>query len=188
MRHNLCVVTVDETQPRAEAFAVKGSRSVAVGRNEDFRPLASADSTLINAEGITATPGFFDAHSHPSGAGVDELLNVNVNLRSVSAIQAVLCGRVEATPPGKWVAGRKYDDTKLGEGRPINRRHLDKIAPNHPVEVRHGGGHTAVYNNRAFRLAGVPLRLLTRAEGDSIARTASLQGSLPSTREPRYAC
>ena len=153
--HNARIYTVDESQPRAEAFAVKGSRFVAVGRNEDVRPIAGASTTVIDAGGMTVTPGFIDAHSHPSGAGVDELLQVNVDLRSVRAIQAALRERVEATPPGEWVVGFKYDDTKLDEGRPINRRDLDEIAPDHPVEVRHRGGHTAVYNSKAFELAGI---------------------------------
>ncbi len=153
--HNARVFTVDETRPRAEAFAVKGSRFAAVGRNEDIRGLSGSDTTLIDAEGMTVTPGFIDAHSHPSGAGVDELLLVNVDLRSIKAIQAALRERVTVTPPGEWVVGFKYDDTKLDEGRPINRQDLDEIAPDHPVEVRHRGGHTAVYNSRAFRLAGI---------------------------------
>ena len=153
--HNARIVTVDETQPRAEALAVKGSRFVAVGRTDDIRPIAGANTTVIDAEGMTVTPGFIDAHSHPSGAGVDELLQVNVDLRSVKAIQAALRKRVETTPPGEWVVGFKYDDTKLDEGRPINRRDLDVIAPDHPVEVRHRGGHTAVYNSKAFQLAGI---------------------------------
>ena len=153
--HNARVFTVDETQSRAEAFAVKGSRFVAVGRNDDIRPLSGTNTKVIDAEGMSVTPGFIDAHSHPSGAGVDELLHVNVDLRSVRAIQAALRGRVEATPPGEWVVGFKYDDTKLEEGRPINRRDLDEIAPNHPVEVRHRGGHTGVYNSKAFQLAGI---------------------------------
>ena len=153
--HNARIFTINETQPRAEAFAVKGARFVAVGGNEDIRALAGADTTLIDAEGMTVTPGFIDAHSHPSGAGVDELLQVNVDLRSVGTIQEALRERVGATPIGEWVVGFKYDDTKLEEGRPINRRDLDEIAPNHPVEVRHRGGHTAVYNSKAFQLAGI---------------------------------
>ena len=153
--HNARVFTVNESQPRAEAFAVNGSRFVAVGRNEDLRPLSGAGTKLIDAEGMTVTPGFIDAHTHPSGAGVDELLHVNVDLRSVGAIQTALYERVVSTPPGEWVVGFKYDDTKLDEGQPINRRDLDAIAPSHPVEVRHRGGHTAVYNSAAFRLAGI---------------------------------
>ncbi len=156
--HSARVFTVNEMQPKAEAFAVKDSRFVAVGSNDGIRPLAGPTTKVIDAEGMTVTPGFIDAHSHPSGAGVNELLHVNVDLRSVRAIQEALHQRVEQTPPGEWVIGFKYDDTKLDEGRPIYRRDLDEVAPDHPIEVGHRGGHTAVYNSKAFRLAGVAAR------------------------------
>ena len=137
---------------------MKGSRFLAVGSGDDIRPLATTSTEVIDAEGMTVTPGFIDAHSHPSGAGVDELLHVNIDLRGVSAIQEALRKRANETPPGEWVIGFKYDDTKLDEGRPINRRDLDEIAPDHPVEVRHRGGYTAVYNSKAFQLAGITAR------------------------------
>jgi predicted amidohydrolase YtcJ len=51
------------------------------------------------------------------------------------------------TKAGDWVLGFKYDDTKMAEGRPINRHDLDEAAPNNPVFIRHRGGHTAIYNS-----------------------------------------
>jgi predicted amidohydrolase YtcJ len=48
-----------------------------------------------------------------------------------------------------------YDDTKLREGRPLNRLDLDEAVPDHPVAVGHRGGHTGVYNSLAFERAGV---------------------------------
>ena len=88
--HSARIITVDKHQPRAEALAVKGSRFVAVGRNEAICPIAGANTTMIDAERMTVTPGFIDAHSRPSGAGVDELLLVRVDPRSVRAIQPAL--------------------------------------------------------------------------------------------------
>jgi predicted amidohydrolase YtcJ len=152
---NARVYTVDDSQPRAEAFAVKNGRFVAVGSTDDVRNLVGTGTQVIDAEGMTVTPGFIDAHSHPSGAGVSELLNVNVDLRSIAEIQRALQQRAAETPPGEWVIGFKYDDTKLREGRPITRRDIDEVVPNHPVVVGHRGGHTGVYNSKAFELAGV---------------------------------
>jgi predicted amidohydrolase YtcJ len=146
---------MDPGLPRAEAFAVKNGRFIAVGTNDDVRNLASAQTEIIDATGMTVTPGFIDAHTHPSSGGVSELVHVNCDLRSVEAIQAAIAKRVAETPPGEWVVGFKYDDTKLREGRPLNRRDLDAVAPNHPVVVGHRGGHTSVYNSRAFEKAGI---------------------------------
>ena len=149
------VYTVDDTQPMVEAFAVKADRFVAVGSNDDIRNLATRDTTVIDAEGMTVTPGFIDAHSHPAYGGIYELVQVNCDLRSIPEIQAVLRERAATTPPGEWVVGFKYDDTKVREGRRITRKDLDEAVPNHPVQVTHRGGHTAWYNSKAFELAGI---------------------------------
>ncbi len=149
------VYTIDDDRPTAEAFAVRGDRFVAVGGTEEIRALAGPETEVLDLRGLTVTPGFIDAHSHPAGAGLSQLLHVNVNLGSIAEIQEALRARAAETPPGEWVIGVMYDDTKLEEGRPVRRRDLDRAVPDHPVEVRHRGGHTAVYNSRAFELAGV---------------------------------
>jgi predicted amidohydrolase YtcJ len=145
------VYTVDDAQPRAQAFAVKHGRFVAVGSNDDIRNLATRNTTILDAEGMTVTPGLIDAHCHPSG--VRELTGVNVNLETVEQVKAVLAKKAAETPPDYWVTGYMYDDTKLD--RPVTRHDLDEAVPNHPASVGHRGGHTGVYNSVAFELAGV---------------------------------
>ena len=145
------VYTSDGVQPRAEAFAVKNSRFIAVGSTIDIKNLAGQRTQLIDAEGMTVTPGFIDAHCHPSG--VNELYGVNANVRTVALLQEALRKKAAGTPPGHWVAAFMFDDTKLD--RPLHRRDLDEAVPNHPVDVAHRGGHTNWYNTKAFALAGV---------------------------------
>ncbi len=152
---NAKVFTIDEDQPQAEAFAVKGDRFTAVGSSSDIRNLASSRTETIDAEGMTVVPGFIDAHSHPSSAGVNELVQVNADLRSITEIKEALRQRAAITQEGQWVRAFKYDDTKLTEGRPINRFDIDEVVPNHPAVVGHRGGHTGVYNSMALALAGV---------------------------------
>src|SRR3990172_2968324 len=144
------VLTMDDALPRAEAFAVKSGRFVAVGSNDDVRNLASRETAFIDAEGMTVTPGFIDAHSHPASGGVREIASVNLDLRSIGAIQDAIRKRASSTPPGEWVLGFKYDDTKVREGRQITRKELDEAAPNHPVFVSHRGGHVYWYNTKSF--------------------------------------
>ena len=150
---NARVHTMDETLPRAEAFAIHAGRFLAVGSSDEIRNLAVPGTELIDARGLTVVPGFIDTHSHPDG--VTELVNVNVDLGSIAAIEEALRKKAADTPPGFWVSGFKYDDTKLAEGRPITRRDLDEAVPDRPAVVGHRGGHTGVYNTRAFELAGV---------------------------------
>ncbi len=149
------VYTVDSQQPTAEAFAVKQGRFVAVGSTKQMRQLAGPGAEVIDAEGMTVTPGFIDAHTHPASSGVAALRKVDCDLRTIAEIKAAVRRRAANTPPGRWVKGFKYDDTKLRDGRALTRADLDEAAPEHPVEVLHRGGHTAIYNSAAFKAAGV---------------------------------
>lgn len=150
------VLTQDDDLPTAEAFATKGGRFLAVGDTRDVSNLiAQGRTSVIDAAGMTVLPGLIDSHSHPSGVGLSELKDVNTNLGSIARIQQALRERANRTPPGEWIVGFMYDDTKLQEGRPLSRRDLDDAVPDHPVAVGHRGGHTGVYNSLAFELAGV---------------------------------
>jgi predicted amidohydrolase YtcJ len=146
------VLTSDPAAPRAEAFAVKSGRFVAVGSTEEIRNLSTRRTAILDAGGMTVTPGFIDAHCHPSG--VNELYGVLTNLASKREILDALRKKAAATAPGYWVEGFLYDDTKVREG-PITRVDLDQVSTQHPVAVNHRGGHTTVFNSKAFELAGV---------------------------------
>lgn len=146
------VYTIDDATPQAEAFAVAQGRFIAVGSTDDIRNLVGPNTEVIDAEGMTVTPGFIDTHCHPSG--VNELYGVNTNLRTVAEIQAALRAKAAETPPGYWVSGFMFDDTKVVDG-PLHRTHLDEAVPDHPVNVAHRGGHTNWYNSAAFALAGI---------------------------------
>jgi predicted amidohydrolase YtcJ len=148
---NARVYTIDTAQPRAEAFAVKNGRFVAVGSSSDVRNLATARTRVVEAGGQTVTPGFIDTHCHVSGVG--ELYSVNANVRRVRELQANLKARADKTPAGQWVEGIMFDDTKLDVV--LTRRFLDEVTRDHPLVVNHRGGHTSWYNSRAFELAGI---------------------------------
>jgi predicted amidohydrolase YtcJ len=126
---------------------------VAIGTTAEIRGLATRNTSVIDAGRMTVTPGFIDAHCHPGE--LEELYDVNVDLRSIAEIQQALRKRAAQTRPGYWVRGFKFDDTKLTDGRPLSRKDLDEAVPDHPVRVDHRGGHTTWFNSRAFQLARV---------------------------------
>ncbi len=152
---NANVHTVDAALPRAEALAVKSGRFLVVGSGGDIENVIGAGTEVVDAAGMTVVPGFIDAHNHPTYAGIRHLTQVDTNLPTIASIQSVLRERASRTPQGEWIQGFLYDDTKLEDGRPLLRTDLDEAVPEHPVAVVHRGGHTAVYNSKAFELAGI---------------------------------
>ncbi|MCB9384599.1 MAG: amidohydrolase [Bryobacterales bacterium] len=153
--HNANVYTVDENQPKAEAVAIAGDRFFAVGSNDEVLALATSATRKMDLAGATVVPGFIDAHTHPVYSGIRHLRWVDCDLRSIDAIQKAIRAKAAQTPPGEWVVGFKYDDTKTVERRKLTVRDLDEAAPNHPVFIQHRGGHTAYVNSKAYAAAGI---------------------------------
>ena len=145
------VLTQEAAVPRAEAFAVKDGRFVAVGSTADIRNLATARTRVIDAAGMCVLPGFIDTHCHPDG--ISELFEANANVRTLAELQANLRARAATTPEGYWVVGAMFDDTKLDKR--LTKADLDAVSTRHPIVVNHRGGHTDWYNSAAFALAGV---------------------------------
>ncbi len=157
--YNARAATVDAAMPRAEAFAVKNGRFIAVGSTRDIRGLAAKGTQMFDAKGMTIVPGFIDCHNHASGDTLlYEVLVGNpfeVEFVTIASIIEKLRARAAKTPPGYWVDGRFFDDTKVKDNRLLNIHDLDQVSKDHPVAVHHRGGHTTFYNSKAFELAHV---------------------------------
>jgi len=156
---NAKVYTVDARLPRAEAFAVKAGRFVAVGTTADIKGLIGKNTQQFDARQMTVVPGFTDCHNH---AGGDTLLYevlvgnpFEVEFVTINSIIDKLRVKARQTPPGTWVEGFFFDDTKVKDQRELNRKDLDEVSLEHPVVVRHRGGHTSYYNSKALEMAGV---------------------------------
>jgi predicted amidohydrolase YtcJ len=166
---NAAVYTVDPRLPRAEAFAVKGSRFIAVGTNAEMKALAGKDTRTFDAKRMTIVPGFTDCHNHAGGETLlYEVLVGNpfdVEFVSIRSIVDKLRAKARETPTGTWVEGYFFDDTKVSDKRALNVHDLDDVSREHPVVVRHRGGHTSFYNSKAFELAGVTKETKNTAGG-----------------------
>ncbi|HJZ70319.1 MAG TPA: amidohydrolase [Vicinamibacterales bacterium] len=156
---NAKVYTMDARVPRAEAFAVKGGRILAVGSSAEIRGLAGTATQTFDAGQMTVVPGFIDCHNHAPGTTLlEEVLVGNpfeVEFVTIRSIVDKLRARAKETPPGTWVEGYFFDDTKVKDQRMLNVHDLDEVSKDHPVVVQHRGGHTSFYNSKALELAGV---------------------------------
>lgn len=156
---NATVHTVDPALPRAEAFAVHEGRFAAVGTNAEIRALAGPGTRTFDASGMTVVPGFIDCHNHAPGVallyGVTVGNPYEVEFVTIDSIVAKLRKRAAETPPGTWVEGLFFDDTKVEGGRSLTIHDLDRVSTALPVAVHHRGGHTSFYNSKAFELAAV---------------------------------
>src|SRR5262249_41158286 len=74
---------------------------------------------------------------------------------TIASIVDKLRAKARQTPPGTWVEGFFFDDTKVKDNRQLNIHDLDQVSRDHPVVVHHRGGHTGFYNSKAFEMADI---------------------------------
>jgi predicted amidohydrolase YtcJ len=167
---NAKVYTVDARMPKAEAFAVRGGKFIAVGSTADIKGLIGKRTRTFDATQMTIVPGFIDCHNHaPGNELLYEVLVGNpyeVEFVTIGSIVEKLRAKAQKTPAGTWVEGYFFDDTKVKDKRELNIHDLDQVSKDHPVAVHHRGGHTTYYNSKALQMAGV-----TRATRDTAAGT-----------------
>jgi hypothetical protein len=156
---NAKVYTVDSQMPKAEAFAIKAGRFAAVGTTADMKALIGKGTQTIDAKQMTVVPGFIDCHNHaPGNVLLYEVLVGNpfvVEFVTIDSIVDKLRARARETPPGTWVEGFFFDDTKVKDNRQLNVHDLDKVSKDHPVAVHHRGGHTSYFNSKALEMADI---------------------------------
>ncbi len=156
---NAKVYTVDAARPRAEAFAVRGGRFLAVGTTDEIKALAGKNTQTFDAKQLTVVPGFIDCHNHaPGNTLLYEVIVGNpfeVEFVTIRSIVEKLRAKAKETPPGTWVEGYFFDDTKVQDKRELNVHDLDEVSKDHPVAVEHRGGHTSFYNTKALEMAGI---------------------------------
>ncbi len=140
---------------RAEAFAVKAGKIVAVGDTATIRKLAGKNTLAFDLAGAFVMPGFNDAHVHLANAGFEKL-NVNlIGTRSLAEMQQRIADRVKAAAPGEWIVGRGWDHTKWTQQVLPSRADLDKVTGDHPAVFGRVDGHILVANTAALKAAGI---------------------------------
>jgi predicted amidohydrolase YtcJ len=173
---NAVVYTADESMPKAEAFAVRGSRIVAVGTTQDIQNQYTSQN-VIDAQGKTVLPGFIDAHAHVMGLG-QSLYELNLyGTTSQQQIADLVAAKAKQLKPGEWIRGRGWDQNDWGTGtgqKPFpTAASLDKAAPENPVILSRVDGHAIWVNSAAMRLAERANDLSIEVEGGQIIRDKS---------------
>jgi predicted amidohydrolase YtcJ len=151
------VHTVNARNDVVEAVAVSGGRILAVGSTADIRALAGPGTREVALRGRSLLPGFIDAHCHLTGLGMS-VVSIDCKapgMRSIEALQKAVHERAATQPPGTWIRGRGYDQTRLREARHPNRDDWDAVAPDHPVIFARTCGHISSVNSQALRVAGI---------------------------------
>ena len=151
------IITMDPQKPTATALAVKSYKVLAVGEEDEVLELVPNAKRVIDLGGKTVIPGFIDAHTHLTSAGVKA---AHVQLGKVESVEeAVQFLRVAASkyPKGEWILGYDWDESDWTKKRFIQSKDLDPISKDHPIMATRICGHLASVNSLGLKKLGISL-------------------------------
>jgi len=160
------VITLNSSQPSAEAIAIKNTKIVKVGTNKEINLLIGKDTKILDLQGRTVVPGLTDSHIHVADFG--KFLTW-IDLKAVSSIEEMqrrLREHAQNMPKGRWIIGNGWDQACFVEKRYPNFRDLDEASPDNPVVLYHQCGRVCVVNSKALELAGVTNKTLALSGGE----------------------
>ena len=154
------IITVDETFSIAQAVAMRGSRIVAVGTNQEITRLAGPNTRRIDLRGRSVVPGMIDNHAHFQEEG--EYWTLEQRLDGVDTRKqalALLVAKAKEKGPGQWVftLGGWSPDQFRDDKKPFTRDELDKYLPNNPVLLQFTRAETYL-NSKAIEMIGLEKR------------------------------
>ncbi len=147
------IYTVNENLDKAQAFAVKNGRFLAVGTNEEILDLYESKN-VIDAKNQTILPGLIDAHCHFYGLG---MAMQNLDLEGSRSFKE-LVGKVNAyqkEKDTKIIFGRGWDQNDWEQKVFPTKDTLDLLFPDTPVILKRIDGHALLVNQKALEQAGI---------------------------------
>ncbi|WP_298879455.1 amidohydrolase family protein [uncultured Polaribacter sp.] len=145
--------TVNNNFDKAEAFAIKDGKFIAVGTNDEIQKNYSS-SNIIDAKNKTIVPGLIDAHCHFYGLGMQQQ---KVNLRGTKSYEEVLQKLVDFQKEkgANFITGRGWDQNDWEVKVFPTKEKLDQLFPTIPVAVRRVDGHALLVNEAALNYSGL---------------------------------
>src|SRR5215468_4840617 len=169
--HGGKIITLDGRSRLAQAISVRSGHIAAVGDDAALLKEAAPTTRLIDLEGRSVLPGFFDAHPHADREGLKARGGIPIaGLHSVADIIDVVKRAAQTTPAGEWIVLMPMGEPpheyisrpeQLTDGRFPNRHDLDAVVPDHAVYIRAVWGwwsrrpFPSVANSLALSRAGV---------------------------------
>lgn len=158
---NAKILVCDSAMTRATAIAIQSGRVLAIGDRSAVDPFIDKLTQVIDAAGMTITPGLIDSHLHFIGLGQSlQMLDLS-EADSWAKIESQVLEASLRLPKGTWIEGRGWHQSKWAsppkgnvDGYP-NHTALSAMVPDHPVVLTHASGHANFANDAAMKIAGV---------------------------------
>ena len=150
---NAQVITLDDADREAQAFAVHHGKIIFTGTNAQVFDRFESQNNL-DTQAKTIMPGIIDAHAHfyQLGLGLQE-----VDLRGTTSKEEVIKRISDFVPyqNAEFIVARGWDQNDWVDQSYPTKEDLDAVFPEVPVALQRVDGHALWVNSKALAMAGI---------------------------------
>lgn len=150
------IYTMDGSNSVVEAIAIRQGKILEVGSTKEITEKYSSDD-VFDLKGAVVLPGFIDSE----GSIIEFSKNLNyINLsyaKSLDEIKSLILEKARNTYEGEWIGGYGWNELNIPEEELVqmDKKFLDKIAPNYSVYLVNANLNTVLVNSRLMRTLGI---------------------------------
>jgi predicted amidohydrolase YtcJ len=151
---NASIYTVNDNFEKAEAFAVKDGKFIAVGNASDIESKYTSQN-IIDANGQAIVPGLIDAHCHFLNLG---FMSQEVDLVGTKSFDEVVNKIIDFSNNNNkpnYIKGRGWDQNDWEVKEFPDNKLLNKLFPDTPITITRIDGHAILCNQAALNLGNV---------------------------------
>jgi predicted amidohydrolase YtcJ len=151
------IITMRDSTDKIEAMYVKNGKIIETGTKEAILKLKSPNTQLIDLQGKTLMPGFFDAHGHFDFATVfADMVDISgIKYRKAADVWRIVEDKSKNGQAGEWLFFYGLDPALTQGVVTPSLHYLDSIAPDKPIVILTKALHVFYANSVAFSTLGI---------------------------------
>ena len=150
------IYTVDDSNPWAEALAIRDGTILAVGPTEEIERFIGAQTEVVDLAGKMLMPGIHDMHIHPMEGGMKGRFECAFESSlGMAEILDVVRDCARESSKGEWIIGGQWPTSLLESATIPDKTLLDAITTDHPVFLMDWAVHNAWLNSKALEELGI---------------------------------
>ena len=170
---------------RYSAILIENGVIRALGTDEEISSLCQESGVIPrDAKGATILPAFFDCHVHALTTGENALGIDLYDCKNIEELLELLREADRTWEPGRWIFGKRLDESRLAEGRPPLMKELDAIP--RPVFLSDRGKHYTAVNRAAYDALGITKDIVGVRLDENGEPTGRLQDDGNRTAQARF--
>ena len=161
------IITMDESNPTAEAVVIQDGCFVYVGTRKEAGKLCDEKTEVLDYGKNSIYPGFLESHAHGLFAGYRAIGQADLSMvfpTDYEAYRRIIREFIAAHPEKQIYIAAGWTENE----EKVTKKYLDDICSDQPLIMNTGSGHSCLLNTKALEWAHIDAKFAAETGYDMV--------------------